>query len=621
MASDHEGRRKSGKAGQIAMYGLMAMLIFGLGGFGITSFGGGTVAIGKVGDREITVDDYARSLQQEINAFGAQFGQQLSFAQAQALGIDRSVQAAVVTRAALDNEAARVGISVGDETVAAEVTSTQAFQGVSGNFDRETYRMQLERLNFSETEFEADLRRDVARQLLQGAVAGGFAAPPALTDTLYAWSAERRGFSLLRLTEAALTAPLPSATDADLAAFHTANIDRYTRPEAKRLSYVALLPETLAAASPASEDDIKAAYEARKDEYIIPEKRLVERLVFPDEAAAAEAKAKLDAGETFESLVEARGLTLADIDMGDVAREDLGAAADGVFALTEPGVVGPLPSDLGPALYRMNAILAAQETTLDEVRDTLATEIALQDAARAIADKVEAVDDLLAGGASFDDLVREQGMEKGTLDYAPTAEGLPGFAADPAFRAAAEAVAEGDFPEALLLDDGALVAIQFVETVPATPIPLEEVKDRVAADWRADALQKALSARAVEIKAAVEGGTRLETLGIVSRTAAIPRDGTVENAPSDLLAQVFRMAEGDLAVVEGAGFTGVVQLDAIIPAASEGADAEALKTAISVQAEQALAQDAFLLFGAALQAEAGISLDQQAINAVHAQFP
>lgn len=621
MASDHEGRRKSGKTGQIAMYGLLAMLIFGLGGFGITSFGGGTVAIGKVGDREITVDDYARALQQEINAFGAQFGQQVTFAQAQALGIDRSVQSAVVTRAALDNEAARVGISVGDETVAAEVMATQAFQGVSGSFDRETYRMQLERLNFSESDFEADLRRDVARQLLQGAVAGGFAAPEALTDTLYAWSAERRGFSLLRLTEAALTAPLPAATDADLAEFHQAGIDRYTRPEAKRLAYVALLPETLAAQITVSDDDIRAAYEARRAEYVVPERRLVERLVFPDDAAAAEAKARLDAGESFESLVQARGLALADIDLGDVTRADLGAAGEAVFALAEPGVAGPLPSDLGPALFRMNAVLAAQETTLEAVRDTLAAEIALDDARRAIADKVEAVDDLLAGGASFDDLVREQAMEKGTLDYAPTAEDLPAFAADPGFRAAAEAVAEGDFPEALLLDDGALLAIQFVEIVPATPIPLEAVKDRVAADWRADALQKALSARAVEIKAAVEGGARLETLGIVSRTAAIARDGTVENAPSDLVAQVFRMAEGDLAVVESGGFTGVVQLDAITPAASEGADAEALKAAIAAQAEQALAQDAFLLFGAALQAEAGISLDQQAINAVHAQFP
>ncbi len=60
---------------------------------------------------------------------------------------------------------------------------------------------------------------------------------------------------------------------------------------------------------------------------------------------------------TFEQVVAERGLALADIDLGEQARDDLGAAGDAIFALDEPGVVGPLPSDLGPALYRMNAIL------------------------------------------------------------------------------------------------------------------------------------------------------------------------------------------------------------------------------------------------------------------------
>ena len=34
---------------------------------------------------------------------------------------------------------------------------------------------------------------------------GGYAAPQALTDTLANWAGERRGFSLLRVTEADLT--------------------------------------------------------------------------------------------------------------------------------------------------------------------------------------------------------------------------------------------------------------------------------------------------------------------------------------------------------------------------------------------------------------------------------
>ena len=113
------------------------------------------------------------------------------------------------------NEADRIGLSVGDITVATEIQKTTAFYGLSGSFDRETYRFALDRANLTEAEFEASLRADVARQVLTGAVAGGFATPAVLTDTLYAYIGERRGFSLLRLGEADLTAPLPEPTDAD----------------------------------------------------------------------------------------------------------------------------------------------------------------------------------------------------------------------------------------------------------------------------------------------------------------------------------------------------------------------------------------------------------------------
>ena len=61
-------------------------------------------------------------------------------------------------------------------------------------------------------------------------------------------------------------------------------------------------------------------------------------------------------------------LTLDDIDLGDVSKSDLGAAGEAVFALASPGIVGPFMSDLGPALFRMNAVLAAQNTTFDAAK-------------------------------------------------------------------------------------------------------------------------------------------------------------------------------------------------------------------------------------------------------------
>lgn len=320
------------------------------------------------------------------------------------------------------------------------------------------------------------------------------------------------------------------------------------------------------------------------------------------------------------ALAAERKLTLEDIDMGDVSKAELGAAGEAVFALEGPAVVGPFQSDLGPALFRMNAVLSAQETTFDEARDTLASEMQTDAARRAIADKVEAVDDLLAGGAAIEDVAKEQGLTLSTTDYAEGADDNAEIAGYPAFREAAGKIGEGDFPEAILLDDGGLVVLRLDAIVPPTPQPLDAVRDKVTEAWHADALAKALADYATTAKAAVEGGASLGAYGIVEVTSNIDRQGFVEGAPETLLPAVFEMATGDLRVIEAPGFTALVQLDSIAPAVTEGEDATALRDSIKVQAAQAIAQDAFSLYTQALTTEAGITLDQAAINAVHAQF-
>lgn len=620
MATAPETTPRRRKGASIVVWILMALLIVSLGGFGVTNFGGGVTTIGAVGDREITATRYARALQQELAATGAQIGQPLTLAQAQQFGLDQRVRQQLITAAALDDAAARIPLSVGDARVAQEIRAQQAFQGGSGQFDPEAYRFTLERNNLTIAEFEAEVRADLTRALLQGTVAGGFAAPAALTETLYAYVAERRGFSLLRLAEADLPAPVAAPTESELQAFYEANIADFTRPEAKRITYAALLPEDLAATLPVDEAALREAYEGRRAEFVQPERRLVERLVYPTEAEAQAARARLDAGEaTFDALVAERGLTLADVDLGDPAREDLGEAGDAVFALTGPGVVGPLPSEFGPALFRMNAILSAQETTFEEARPDLTVKLRQEAARRAIAGQVEAIDDRLAGGATLEDLNRELGLTLGTIDF--SADSDASVAAYPAFREAATALAEGDFPEAVLLDDGGVAVLRLDEIVPPTPIPLDEARADVAAAWRAERVAAALADRAAAILAEVQGGADLASFGAVAQTPEIARDGFVENAPQDFLSTVFAMQPGEVRVVAGEGFAGVVRLDAVTPAAAEGDGPAALRGAIAAQAEQGIAQDAFALFGAALADEAGITLDQAAIDAVHAQFP
>lgn len=614
--TDSPKRKRRGAS--VMVWVLLAMVIGGLGGFGVSNFGGGLTAIGSVGDRDITVNQYTRALQSDLKAFGAQLNTQISLQDALKIGLDGQTREKLVTTAAMDGEADRVGLSVGDIRVAKEVTDIAAFKGAGGTFDREAYRATLQNNDLTEAEFETGIRDDLARSLLQGAVTGGFAAPSVLTDTLYTHIAERRGLTVLPLTEADLPTPLPPPTDADLKAHYEANIAAFTKPEAKRITYAALLPEKLASTMPVDDAELKKLYETHRDDLVRPERRLVERLVFGTEDEAKAAKTRLDAGEAFEKIVEERGLKLLDIDLGDVSKPELGAAGEAVFALAEPGIVGPLPSDLGPALFRVNGILAAEETTFEEAKADLTVEYQMDAARRAIGDKLEAIDDLLAGGATLEDLSKEQGMELGTIDFsAQSDEKIAGY---PAFREAATAVQEGDFPEAIALDDGGLVAIRFDSVVPAAPIPFDDALEAVTEGWHAAALRKALAARAAEVKTAVEGGTSLGAYGIASVTPQIARDGFVEGVPPEALETAFSMAEGAVQVIDMPDFVGLLRVDSITPAAQTGDDAAALKGAIAAQVEQTYARDALQLFASALAMQAGVTFNQAAVDAVHAQF-
>ncbi len=613
-----ESPRKKRKVGSTLVWGLMALCMVGLGGFGVTNFGGNMTTIASVGDRKITAQDYARALQQELGALSQQFGQTVTLAQATQMGIDQQVLQRLMAQAALDNEADRLGVSVGDATVAQRITEMPVFIGSTGTFDRATYRDTLGRNNLTESSFETQLRDDLSRQLLTGAVASGFGANAALVDTLYDYIGERRGFSVLRLTPESLQAALPEADEAALKAYYEANIASFTKPEAKRIQYAALLPAALAAQQEVPEEALRKLYQDRIADYVQPEKRLVERLVFLDEAAAQAAMDKIKAGTSFEELVKERGLELDDADMGDVSQDELGAAGEAGFALTEPGGVGPVASPRGPALFRMNGILAAQEVTFDEAKTDLAVELQQEQARRDIADKVNTIDDALAGGDDLANIAKDLGMTVETIDYASAStDAIAGY---PAFRKAATEAQEGDFPEAVLLDDGGVVIMQMLQNLPAAPIPFEDARAEVLKAWQAAEEVKLLVARGEEVKAALAAGQSLDSFGQVSRVDSIAREGNFEGAPNSFTPALFDMAQGEVKVFAEPGFTAVVVLDAIKPAATEGDDAKALKDAIAAQVEQGMAQDALQLYSNGLTSQAGITFDQNAINAVHTQF-
>lgn len=608
------------KRANSVIWGLLALMMLGLGGYGVTSFSGGQTELGRVGDRTISVSDYGRTLKREMDAFSAQIGQPVGFAQAQALGIDRTVLSQLVSSATLEAQAHQVGVSVGDAQVYEKIISAPSLQGADGKFNRDAYSQFLKSQGLSEAEFEQKLRDEAARTLLQGAVLGGVSAPAPLVARLTGWAAETRSFTMAELLPSDLTEPVAAPTDEELKVWYDAHTDSYMRPETRRLTYVWLKPEALVDQVEIDEAALKAAYDERRAEFVIPERRLVSRLVFPTMVEAQAAKTKLDAGEaTFAELTAARGLSPEDIDIGEVTREDLGPAADAVFALTEPAIAGPFESDLGPALYAMNGVLQGEETSFEEARDDLKAELALDRARRLVAEKQNEIEDTLASGATLADVAKDFGMELGTLDYNSESEG--GLVGYEAFRKVADALTPESFPTLEALDDGGVFALQLDGIDPAAPRPLEEVRDKVAADWTADRTRSALSELAGADLAQLQNGAALAGLGrVTTHYEDFARDGFVADAPADIGKAVFEMTAGDSRVIEAEGRVFLVTLASVTPADMADPEVGTRSAQIAASVTQSMQRDVFELFTRAAQAQTGVTINQAAVDAVNAQM-
>ena len=607
------------KISKMAVWVLMALLIVGLAGFGATNLTGTVRTVGKVGSEQISVDEFAREMQQEMRAAGAQIGQPMTMELARSIGLDQQVLSRLVMIGALDGEAKEMGLSIGDETLRQEITGISAFQGPGGSFDRETYRLALDGIGMSENEFEADLRDEAGRTLLQGAVVAGVSMPAEMTDAIVNFVGARRDFTWAPLTEADLDEPLADPTPEALQAFYDDNPEMFRLPESKAITYVLLSPEMILDTVEIDEAALRTLYDERADQYDVPERRLVERLVFPTEEAAGEAMAQLEVGgTTFEQLVSDRGLALLDVDLGDLTREELDAAGDAVFEAEFGQVVGPLPSALGPALFRVNGVVAARHTTFEEAEPELRDELAGDRARRVIEQQSEDVNDLLAGGATLEELAETTDMELGQIDWAEGVE--TGVAAYEGFREAAAALTADDFPEAVFLDDGSIVAMRLDETLPERPEPFDAAIDTVTEAWTAAELESRLTGQADGLLAALADGGDFADQGLAPRSeSGLTRSDFVAGAPFTLMTEVFQMDEGEVRVVSGPAGVVLVRLDAALPPAEDGQVAQ-LRSQLSGQLDQQLSNALFQAFSYDAQVRANPQVDQNAVNAVLNSF-
>ncbi|MFV0245428.1 MAG: SurA N-terminal domain-containing protein [Qingshengfaniella sp.] len=609
------------KASNTFVWIILILLMFGLAGFGVTNFGGTVRSVATVGKTEVGIEEYGRALQVELQQLSQTMGQTVTMTQAQAMGLDRQVLQRMLGQAALDEAARTAGLSVGDAEVGQQISAIPAFSGPDGQFDRQAYSFMLDRNGMTPAQFEDQIRAELARNLLQVALIGGLSPGPAFGDAVYRYLAQTRSASVVALDVSVLAEPLSPPSEEEIAAYYDATPEAFTLPARKAITYVWLTPEMLAPTIEIPEADLRAAYEARHTEFSQPERRMVDRLGFADTAAAQEAADAIAAGtRSFDDFLADRGLTENDVDMGIVTQRDLGEAGLEVFALGDPGVAGPLPSSVGPALYRVNAILSATETPFEAARDGIHTDLAQNQARGLINDNYVTLDDMLAAGATLEDLAQESDMELGTLDWsATTTEGPAGFAA---FANAAAAVTADDFPEIGHLDNGGIFALRLDRDIPAALQPLDAVRVQATEGAARDKRNAALIRRAEALITEIETGTALADLGLdVAVYDAFSRNAPPRDLPAPVLEAAFAMAPGALQLVETPDGPVLIQLTAVTDPDLTGDEAARIRDTVTAQAARGMAEDVLTGVARSVEATDGITTNDAALNAVHTQLP
>ena len=611
-----------GKGQSKVMWVIMGLLMLGLTGFGIGGIGGGNIrSIGTVGDEPIETNTYARAYQNAAGRLNQQAGRTLTAAELENLGVQEQVLDAVVGQAALNNEAAMRGLSVGDETVRTTILQSSQFQGLDGTFDRENYNFYLERqLGINASEFETLIRKENARSLVENTIVSGVSSDFTVPTTLMNFAQQERSFEWAALSEDNLGTPIATPNDEDLQAYYDAHAANYLSPLTRNITYAWLNPTDLLDKVAVDEAEIRESYDLQADRFNKVEQRAVDRIIFPTPEDAQSARDRLDAQTaTFSEIVAERGLEDADVDLGEVSRGDLGTAvADLLFGATEPGVVGPVQSDLGPALFRINAVLAADSTPYEDVRDELRNELAGESARRLVSDRVTEIDDLLAGGADLEALAKDTEMTLNTIAYFDGSDAA--IAGYDEFRAAALDAQQGDFPEVLDLSDGGVFALRLDSIDQPKAIPLDEVREKVTADWRAEQLNTALKALAERLKPGLEKGGDLSIMGLnLTPVDGIKRNSYLEQLPPTTVLEAYKLDTGGVTIVDGGDSVVLLRLTDITEFDPDLDGNDVVLERIKGQLDAQISIDMLSYYTDALQTKAGVQLNRAIISQINAQ--
>ena len=334
--------------------------------------------VAEVGGQSISTQQYQSALQTVMFRIQSRTHRNLTSAQAHELGLDRQVLGNLIADAALDVRAASLGMAISEASIVAAVRSDPSLQDASGQFNPAAFDQALRDSGLTERGFFVAQSRAYMRQQIETPLIDGLAAPKPLVDLLARVEAQTRAIDYVALPPSA-AGDIPAPADDVLKAYFNDRKDQYRAPEYRALEILLVDPSTLANPADVSDDDAKADYDKVRDaRFATPEKRKLQQIVFPDQASADDAEAKIKAGASFDDIVKARNLKPSDVDLGETTKAAMfdQTIADAAFALPHDGVSEVVKGQFGPAIVRVVSVTPGSAKTFDEVKDTLKKEIA-----------------------------------------------------------------------------------------------------------------------------------------------------------------------------------------------------------------------------------------------------
>jgi peptidyl-prolyl cis-trans isomerase D len=561
--------------------------------FGISSdFSGGGYAA-KVEGVEISAAQLQNQYQAELARY-AELGTELP-PQFRAL-LRQGVLNNLIRETLVNLHVSEEGYRIGDQTVTDFIQRVPEFQ-VDGRFSKDRYYQWLEERGLTPAQFEEGQRESLRLQQFQrGLAATAFVTPSEYRRYLNLYGEQRR--AAIATFDVESFAEDIEIGDDEVAAWYGDNPAEFRTPESADIDYIEIDRSSLRRQADVSEQELQEYYTQSANRYLQDERRRARHILIPfgDDRSAAEEQARAlaaraSAGELFEDLARQYsadgGTAEQGGDLGLTMKSQMpGMLGDEIFTMSEGQISGPVESEFGFHVIRLDDIEAGGPLPLDQVRAELENELRDSKAEQAFQELQRVLSDALFDGKSLEEMAATAGLDVRSANGFTQSGGEPfgsNQAAIDAIFADPRVLRDGAVSDIVELDANRAAVFRVREFHEAGQQPLEEVREQIAETLRMERARGMARQRAQELEARLRDGTSFaeaaaEAGAEATRLRAIGRED--DNTDSRVREAIFRAAkpaEGSATIgntVSENGDYAVFSIAAVVPGRPESIPVE-----------------------------------------------